>query len=333
MKAIVLTDNGIDLQDVILEALSLNYVRIRVAGVGLCGSDVTKILGLPPPPSHTRILGHEFYGQVIECNGLTQGVSVGDWVVGMPIVACGMCLMCRHKKENLRTQAHAIGRTVRGAFAEFVDVPISNAVRINSHDLRLEHYILTDPLAVCVHANNLIDFSDTSQHCLIIGDGTIGCLLALLLHMQGRDVLVKGAHERNLEFMEGFGIKTATTAIPHDHFDVVYETVGRAQPNTLNESLEAIRRGGTVIVLGVFAYNYSYPLIARDLFVREVRLMGSNAYIRSEFDEAVRLVQMHRDTLRSFISHYLPLSQFENALKLARKKQGFTMKICLSSQI
>lgn len=330
MKAVILADGGIELQDMEFGALSHNWVRIRVAKAGLCGSDVMKITAPVLSPWHTRILGHEFYGQIVELDGQTERVSVGDWAVGMPLLSCGVCRACMRGQENLCVQAQAIGRTVQGAFAEFVDVPLTNIIRIVDNG-PLDSYTLADPLAVCVHASKIAGRFESPQQCLIIGDGTIGCLLAWLMRIQRHEVWLKGLHEDVLRFVESFGVKT-TDEVQPQCFDVVFETVGRAQHHSLNESLRAVRWGGSIIAVGVFAHEYVYPLIARNLFIGEVKLVGANAYLRSEFEEAVRLIEEHGQTLRNFISHRFPLSRFEDALATVQSKQGFTMKIILEME-
>jgi len=82
----------------------------------------------------------------------------------------------------------------------------------------------------------------------------------------------------------------------------------------------------------VFNPNYIYPLTARGFFIKEVRLMGSNAYVPDEFRDAVTLIESYESILGGFISHRFPLSKFNEALIAARQKQGFTMKIILEME-
>lgn len=112
-------------------------------------------------------------------------------------------------------------------------------------------------------------------------------------------------------------------------YDEVYETVGRSQPQTLEESLKAVKVGGNVVVMGVYAPEYIYPLVARELFIKEARVIGANAYTRAEFEETVMLIGLHKDELVTFLSHTFPLFQFPDALEAARNKKGFTLKIIL----
>ncbi len=331
MKAIVFLDGRIEQREVGLGPLPLQWVRIQIAKAGLCGSDIAKLSSRNLPASHTKILGHEFIGQIVEFNGRADHVTQGDWVVGMPVLACGRCHACTHQRENLCVEAQAVGRTINGAFAEYVNTPVANVVRIPTPRMP-DPYILVDPLAVCLHASKLDRRPFPNQTCLVVGDGTIGCLLAWLLHQQGCNTWIKGVHLENLRFIEGFGVNVLTTEVPTDRFDAIYETVGRAQSNTLSECLRAAKGGGNVVVLGVFTPGYVYPLIARELFIKEVRLQGSNAYVPAEFEEAVRLIGDNAEALASFISHRFPLFRFEEALITAQKKEEFTMKIVLEPE-
>jgi len=328
MKAITFTDGRLEQKEIELGLLSSQWARIRVAKAGLCGTDVAKISSRNLPPSHTNILGHEFIGQVVDISGQGTNISLGDWIVGMPVLNCGKCYACTHRQENLCVEAQAIGRTTPGAFAEFVDVPVANVVKIPDPS-DPDAYVLTDTLAVCVHAEKLDTSTVTDRRCLVIGDGIIGSLLAWLLHQRGHDTWIKGIHQENLHFMEGMGVSTLITEVPTGYFDVVYETVGRSQQGTLDESLRAVRWGGQVIVVGVFTPGYTYPLIVRELFIREVLLQGSNAYVPEEFSKAVALIGTHQSVLAAFISHRFPMSKFEDALETARRKSGRTMKIVL----
>lgn len=330
MKVVTLTENGIELLESELGALSRDWARIRVVKVGLCGSDVAKISAPSLPTWHTRILGHEFYGQIIDLNESPEYVAIGDYVAVMPLLPCGTCEACAQGQENLCAQGQAIGRTTQGAFAEIVDVPITNVFKLDGQ-VSLEAYVLTDPLAVCLHAVNLAQISQSKQQCLVVGDGTIGCLLAWILQEQGHIVSIKGIHKEVMNFMNGFGVNSVGTAQTR-YFDVVFEAVGRSQQHSLDDSLKVVKWGGTVVVLGVFAQGYQYPLAARDLFIGEIRVVGANAYQRLEFEEAVRLIGERGEKLRNFISHRFPLDQFRDALVAARSKRAFTMKIILETE-
>ncbi|OJI09367.1 MAG: hypothetical protein COV08_01285 [Candidatus Vogelbacteria bacterium CG10_big_fil_rev_8_21_14_0_10_49_38] len=331
MKAVMLTENGIEFQDVELGVLSQDWVRVKVAKAGLCGSDVAKISDSSLPAWHTKILGHEFCGRIVELAGRTEWLNIEDVVAVTPLLPCRVCEACKLGQENLCVQGQAIGRTIQGAFAEFVDVPLANIVRVSAQH-SLEPYVLADPLSVCIHAYTLAGFAESQKRCLVVGDGTIGCLLAWLLRKRGHETSMSGIHEESLKFTERFGVYAARSPLQTRNFDVVFEAVGRSQRYSLDTCLQAVKWGGVVVALGVFAHGYEYPFVARDLFIGEVRVIGVNAYLRGDFEEAVQMIEANCNELDAFISHRFPLVQFDEALAAARSKRRFTMKIVLETE-
>ncbi len=328
MKAATFLNGRIGYVEVQAAALKARWARVKVAVVGLCGTDVAKLSAGKLPTSHTIILGHEFVGTVIATNGTGSQAKTGDQVAAMPLISCGECEACKNGMTNLCIQGQALGRTIRGAFAEYVDAPLTNLVLLPA-SLDIEPYVLADPLAVCLHACSFGRTFPSAKDCLVIGDGTVGCLLSWALLQQGHNVWLKGVHPENLRFAEGLGSRVFTSESPPGSFDIVYETVGRAQPNTLSQAIQMSKPGGSVVVLGVFSAGYTYPLVARDLFIKEVRLVGSNAYTFHEFGMAVTMIGGHQATMNAFISHRYPLSKFSDALAAAQRKSEFIMKILL----
>jgi threonine dehydrogenase-like Zn-dependent dehydrogenase len=304
-----------------------DYARVKVLVAGICGTDISKLSGGNLPAGHTHILGHEFVGTVTDVHSGKHAIQVGDYVAVMPLLSCGQCSFCRTGSENLCVEKNAIGRTAPGAFAEYVEVPLANLHKISSP--HCDAYVLADPLAVCIHAFDMIREKTRKGNYLVIGDGTIGSLMSWYLTRQGHGAALIGKHAANVEFIQNLGVKTHRPVVFRDTYDAVFEAVGRNQSETLSVSLSLVRNGGSVVVLGVFCPDHIYPLSTRNLFIREVSLVGSNAYTDAEFRKAIRLISMYRGELSGFISHSFPLSQFTSALEAARRKAGFTMKVVL----
>ncbi|WP_425465754.1 hypothetical protein [Oleiharenicola lentus] len=61
------------------------------------------------------------------------------------------------------------------------------------------------------------------------------------------------------------------------------------------------------------------PLPANQLMVREINLIGSMCY-GNVFDEAIRLVMSRRIDLRGLLSGVFPLSEVDQAMRLASGK-------------
>src|SRR5262245_40175876 len=101
---------------------------LRVAGAGICGSDLhMSELRLAPG----MIMGHEFAGVVAEV-----GRDAGDWKVGervcaLPLVGCGSCEPCRRGAAHFCAQLGGIGLGgYTGAYAEYVAVDARETFRL-----------------------------------------------------------------------------------------------------------------------------------------------------------------------------------------------------------
>lgn len=331
MKAMIFRNGVVELGEVPSHPLNEGWARLRVRSVGLCGTDVAKYTAAHFPRGHTTILGHEAVAEVCAINGTSGSIAPGDTVAVMPLLPCGTCSLCTQEHTNLCVSGRAIGRTEQGAFAEYVDAPLANLAKVSANQADL--YILLDPLAVCVHASSFIAESSNSRKCLIIGDGTIACLQAWLQRQQGDDVWMLGKHDAHLTFMKQYGVRSFVAEEDSiDLFDVVFEAVGRAQPETLRAALEYVAPRGSVIVLGVFEQGYIHPMEVRKAFIKEVSLCGTNAYTYDEFVSACNLIAQHRE-LASFITHWFPVSAIEAAIEKTRNKEGLVLKIGLRNDL
>jgi S-(hydroxymethyl)glutathione dehydrogenase/alcohol dehydrogenase len=69
-RALVASGPGeLEVQEVSLRALGEDDVRVRIAGVGVCHSDLSMVNGTLRP-SYPLVLGHEASGVVIEAGRL-----------------------------------------------------------------------------------------------------------------------------------------------------------------------------------------------------------------------------------------------------------------------
>ena len=86
---------------------------IRVASVGICGSDMHAYLGHDERRPAPLILGHEAAGVVVSGPGEGRRVTVN------PLVSCMRCAACASGRENLCPHRQIISMPPRqGAFAQ-----------------------------------------------------------------------------------------------------------------------------------------------------------------------------------------------------------------------
>jgi len=82
-----------ELQEVQLDQLRGNEVRVRMVAVGVCHTDVSAARGVIPFPL-PGVLGHEGAGVVEEVGDRVQRAQVSDRVL-LSFTSCGRCVACR----------------------------------------------------------------------------------------------------------------------------------------------------------------------------------------------------------------------------------------------
>ena len=134
-------------------------VLVRVAGNGLCHSDVT-MMGIPGEIGEAigwRIpftLGHEAAGWIAALGDEVAGVDVGDAVALMSANSCGVCRWCVAGRDSL-CQDNMVGRGYGrdGGLAEYVVARASELIPLG--DLMSRANLELDPdadiVVYCAH--------------------------------------------------------------------------------------------------------------------------------------------------------------------------------------
>jgi threonine dehydrogenase-like Zn-dependent dehydrogenase len=202
-------------------------------------------------------------------------------------------------------------------------IPAKNVRKI-ADNTTYEQASLTDVVAVAIHNYHLAG-SPRGKGALIIGDGAVG-LSCLQVYNLENNVDVIGKHNKHkVEKLDGKYIDASHIRdIPDNLYDIIVETVGRKQDETLAESVRMVKPQGRIIVAGVYESGYKGQFLFRDLFYKEALLQGSNSYGlwrgKDEFDIALKLIEEGRFNTSELITHVLPLNKFSEGIKLMNEK-------------
>jgi 2-desacetyl-2-hydroxyethyl bacteriochlorophyllide A dehydrogenase len=315
MRACVMYDVArMEVRDVPRPQAGRRDVVVRVASVGLCGTDLhifaghanynTDAHGQPVPFSKApQILGHEISGEVVEVGADVVDLRAGDRVVidqGLNCVSTAraeVCEYCRtgdsHQCEFYRE--HGI-TGLPGGLAEFISVPAVNCVRIQS-SLGAEA-AMTEPLGCIIHSSDFvararsryaIDAADKERRvraALICGAGPAGLLFTQYLRQAlGYDglLLVSEPNPRKRALASAFGAQTIDPATT-DVVEQVQEMTGGRGVEYLIEATGSgrvmavipglIRKQATVLLYGHGHAGTDMSLLNNVLF-REPVLVAS----------------------------------------------------------
>ncbi|MFN7115958.1 MAG: glutathione-dependent formaldehyde dehydrogenase, partial [Saprospiraceae bacterium] len=104
--------------------------------------------------------------------------------------------------------------------------------------------------------------------------------------------------------------------------------VEKGTAKVMENCFEAVRRGGTVSVVGVYASPYDNFPIHR-IFDKGLTMRFGQAPVQYYIDELLDLVQQKQVVLDDIISHTLPLSEAPHAYDIFKKKEDDCVKVVL----
>ena len=135
MKAAVMTKiREVEIQTIDIPVIEADEVLIKVAAVGVCGSDVhyyeSGRIG-DFIVENPIILGHELAGEIVEVGKDVTGLATGDRVAVEPGVTCGRCEYCKEGRYNLCPDVVFYATPpIDGAFCEYVKIRQDFAFKI-----------------------------------------------------------------------------------------------------------------------------------------------------------------------------------------------------------
>ena len=266
---------------------------IRVAAVGICGSEIEGYLGESSIREPPQIFGHEFTGIVVEAGANTRRLTPGTRVVINPLISCYSCPMCRRNEPNLCVNRELIGAQHPGAMADFVVVPEANAFEVPDRITDIEAS-LVEPLAVTIRGAELASPS-LLDRAVIVGAGNLGLLLLQVLLATGiGEVLVLDTHPDRRATASALGAKWVTDPLleaPEELLmtlgglgaDTVFDCVGKSATRKLAHALT--RPGGRIVLLGL---HDTFSELDCNAVVRwEVSIAGSYVYSSGDFHKAL----------------------------------------------
>ncbi len=279
-------------------------VLMRVAAVGICGSELEGYLGHSSIRQPPLVMGHEFCGTLVDA---TSGQGNAEQLVAVnPLLSCGDCPRCRTGEEYLCRRRTLIGAHRPGAFAGYVSVPERSLIAL-PRDLSPALGALVEPLAVALHALRL-GGAAPDQHVAVWGAGSIGTLVALGARSLGiTRISLVDTNPGRLQVITNLRLGTAinprledTTAIlaaatGGEGIDLAIDTVG--SHITRSAAVACTRNGGTITLVGLRDQDTSFDV--NKIVRSEQRLLGSYTYSPADLAYAVTLLstgQIPQDT-------------------------------------
>jgi threonine dehydrogenase-like Zn-dependent dehydrogenase len=315
VKAIRVLDGRPTLVDAETTAPRDGEVRLRVASVGICGSDLHL---LDHGFAEGRVLGHEIAGHLDD----------GRAVAIEPFRSCGRCRPCADGDRHRCAEGPDIlGIASDGGMAEEMSVPVDAIVELPG-GVDVRHASLVENLAVAVHAMNRARL-DHRDRVAVIGAGPIGLATTATLARWGFEVAVGARHEHQRAAVEALGgvvIDDDGGTTPVDGFDVVFDAAGST--GSLREATQRVGHAGRICVVG----SWWDPVeVDMGVLMKEAEIVPAMMYGRTpngrEIDGAAALLAELPALGDVMITHRFPLDGVDEAFGAARDRSAGAIKV------
>ena len=350
MRAAVLRQTGDEnleiRDDVEVVEPGAGEVKVRIAATGVCHSDLSGMTGVIPQPA-PAVLGHEGAGIIAEVGEGVTTVKEGDHVIVAWSPPCGVCTSCVARKSPhlcSAVQINAImtprfriggepvfGFAGTGTFAEEIVLPQQAVVPIDpSVPLEIASLIGCGVMTGVGAAINTAKVEPGST-VVVFGCGGVGISAIQGARIAGAaEIVAVDLLEAKLDDAKRLGATHGTTPdglaslsqeiTEGDGFDYAFEAIGN--PVTMRAAYDAVRRGGTAVIIGVGKADAMVSFSAFELFYSEKRLFGSyygSADVRSDFHRLLRLWRAGKLDLEGMISRKMDLGDINDAFAAMRR--------------
>lgn len=324
MKAAVLVKPGaFEIRSVDLPSYGARDVLVKVARVGVCGTDVHIYRGHYAADWLPLIPGHEFSGTVAAVGEDVTTVKPGQRVIADINIGCGHCFYCRKNEVMSCAEVKQLGIHVDGAFAEYVRVPQHLVIPIPD-DMPFEVAALAEPLACTVRAAKRSGIR-LGESVLVIGAGPIGNLHVQLARTIGAaPVIAADLNPDRLALAKECGAdlvvsdmaeleKTVHEVTDGRGADVVIESVGI--PALYERAFDLVRPGGRIAAFGLAGEDASARFAPQKVVLKEIGMRGSVAAMGDDMHEALTLLRFGRIDVRPFLVESRPLDAVQEAIE------------------
>ncbi|NLA30157.1 MAG: L-idonate 5-dehydrogenase [Propionibacterium sp.] len=301
-----------------------DQVRLKVAYVGICGSDLhyyyhgangTFVVREPLIPGH-------------EMSGYIDLDPSGEWAPGTAVTlhpaTFGPDLPGMENLRHLRPGGSYLGSAstwphTQGAMAEYMLVG-RDMLRALPAEVSVEAAALAEPLGVVLHGINMA--GDVSGcDVLVSGSGPIGLLAGFAAKQRGAakvtfsDVL-DGPLARAKQIGADEVINVAKDALPANTYDVILECSAAAP--AVNGCMKAVKPRGRISQIGMFPGTPVAVELAA-LSQKELTWVGSFRF-DTEVDEAIEMIAA-APAVADVVTHVIGVDDAEKAFAVAKDSQ------------
>ncbi|XP_031780979.1 sorbitol dehydrogenase isoform X2 [Nasonia vitripennis] len=320
-----------------------NEVLLKMASVGICGSDVHYLV-------HGRIgdfvvdrpmiIGHESSGTVIQRGKNVKHLNVGDRVAIEPGVPCRTCEFCKSGHYNLCQEIQFCATPpVHGSLRKFYTHAADFCYKLPDH-VSLEEGALLEPLSVGVHACKRAEVG-IGSNLLILGSGPVGLVTLVAAKCMGaKKVAIADLMEYRLDLARKLKADVVypivNTNTEQENVDNISKLM-ECQPDitidasgaesSIRLAIRITKAGGKVVLVGMGKPEMNIPL--GDALVKELDIRGVFRYV-NDYSDALDLVSTKNINLGTIVTHRYKFEETSQAFDTAKSTHSGAIKVIIN---
>jgi alcohol dehydrogenase len=296
----------LSIEEVEIASPKSTELLVKIAGAGLCHSDLSVINGDRPRPVPLA-LGHEGSGEVVEVGAAIDDIRAGDPVVFQFSASCGRCPRCVEGRPQICERA-AAAKASGGLMAGGSRIRSINGERIGHHSglSCMAQYAVVDRGSV-VKIDRSVRLADAAlfgcavmtgvgavvntarirpgDSVAIIGLGGVGLSGVMGAKLGGAETIVAIDKEaRKLEVALSVGATHVVNArdadcveqvreLTHGGVDFAFELAGSIE--AMQTAYAITKYGGSVVIAGLPPVSATFSINQCDLVGQEKSIRGS----------------------------------------------------------
>jgi NADPH:quinone reductase-like Zn-dependent oxidoreductase len=274
--------------------------------------------------------GADVAGEIAEVGDQVTGWQVGQRVVVDPGVNLFEDEYTRRGVHSVSAGYHILGEHRRGGAAEYLSIPAANLAAMPAE---MDFADAAAPLLVGLTAWRMLMHQAglrAGESVLVVGaGGGVNSMAIQMAKLAGAVVYTVASNPEKAEMAKQLGADVILDRSQVDWgkeiykltskrgVDVVVDNVGKA---TLTTSMQAVARGGRIVIVG----NTSGPqaeIDIRFIFGKQISLIGSTMGSHQDFRDVLNLLWAGK--IKPLVHKVLPLSEGVEAYKIMQAGEQF----------
>ena len=336
MKAVLLEGpDSVRMDEIPVPVPGKGEILIKTKAGTVCTSDISDMKYGVFSEFLPMVMGHEAAGIVAAVADDVTDIKVGDEVAVHPVMSCYKCASCLRGIPHLCEDMGHLCFNKPGVFAEYF-VTRPDCVRIKPPEMSFPTASLMEPVCVCMEALNRGNVKK-GDRVLIAGDGPFGIIISKLCALKKpKQIIQTGFFDYRLDKVSGPLVHTININNEENLEKTIMDlTEGEgvdcailcvASQEAVDLCIDVLRPRGILVIFA--ALNGKTPVDLFAVHLKELTISGSNND-ENYMDEAIRFLSDPGLDLKSIITHELPLTEWEEAFRLADKQKDSCLKVSL----